>query len=61
MKPFTTFTIVVLSLVGFLHRLRLLLGWHVTVDDTVIPMWVSTAGLSFSFSLAVLLWWENRK
>ena len=61
MKPFTTITIVVLALVGFLQLLRLLLGWQVSVDNTVVPMWVSTTVLAFSFSLAVLLWWENRK
>jgi hypothetical protein len=61
MKPFTTITIVVLFLVGFLHLLRLLLGWQVNVDDTAVPMWVSMAGLGFSISLAALLWWENRK
>ncbi len=61
MKPFTTITIVVLFLVGFLHLLRLLLGWEVSVDDTVVPMWTSMAGLAFSFALAALLWWENRK
>lgn len=61
MKPFTTITIVVLALVGFVHLLRLLLGWQVSVDGTAIPTWVSVAGLAFSFSLAALLWWENRK
>ena len=61
MKPFTTLTIVVLALVAFLHLLRLLLEWRVTVDGTIIPMWVSVAGGAFAVSLALLLWWENRK
>lgn len=61
MKPFTTLTIVVLALVGFLHLLWLLLDWRVTVDTTVLPMWVSVAGAAFAVTLALLLWWENRK
>ncbi len=61
MKPFTTLTIVVLALVAFLHLLRLLLAWRVTIESTTIPMWVSVAGAAFGVSLALLLWWENRK
>jgi hypothetical protein len=61
MKPFTTLTIVVLALAGFLHLLRLLLDWQVTVDTTAIPMWFSVAGAAFAITLAALLWWENRK
>ena len=61
MKPFTTLTIVVLALVAFLHLLRLLLEWRVTVDSTTVPMWVSVAGAVFAVTLALLLWWENRK
>jgi hypothetical protein len=41
MKPAVIVTIVFLSIVAFLHLLRLLFGVGVTVDGVVVPMWAS--------------------
>ena len=60
MKPFTTSTFIVLSLVAILHAVRLGLGWSVTVDGANIPMWASVAGFVVAAGLAVGLWRETR-
>lgn len=59
MKPFTTVAIVVFALIAFMHVLRLVLGWEVTVNGIVIPMWVSVPGLVIAAGLAWMLWHEN--
>ncbi|MFQ5994789.1 MAG: hypothetical protein ACE5K1_06810 [Acidiferrobacterales bacterium] len=60
-KPFTTITVVIFMIVGFVHALRLLLGWEVTVDRTIVPMWASIAGLVVSVAMIAGLWWEHRR
>ncbi|GMQ89699.1 MAG: hypothetical protein BMS9Abin10_0704 [Gammaproteobacteria bacterium] len=47
--------------IGFVHVLRLLLGWEVLVGGVAIPMWVSVATLVGALILIGGLWWENRK
>ena len=61
MKPFTTIGVVIFALVALLHLLRLCLGWMVTLDGAVIPMWVSIPGFVVPATLAVLIWRESRK
>ncbi len=60
MKPFTTIAVVVLSLISFLHLLRLFFGWEVTVGGLVIPMWVSLLGFVIAAGLALMIWRETR-
>jgi hypothetical protein len=60
MKPFTIIAIVIFALVAAVHVLRLILGWEVVVNGTVIPMWVSVAGIIIAGGLAVLVWHESR-
>ena len=60
MKPFTTATLVILTLVAIVHALRLLLGWTVTVDGTDIPMWPSVLAFVITAGLALGLWREAR-
>lgn len=54
-----TLSIVLFTLVALAHLLRLALGWQVTVDAMVIPMWVSIAGTLVPAALAVMLWKEK--
>lgn len=54
-----TLSIVLFALVALAHLLRLALGWQVTVDAMVIPMWVSIAGTLVPAALAVMLWKEK--
>jgi hypothetical protein len=61
MKPFTTTAIAVFLLIALMHILRLVLGWEVTVNTVIIPMWVSVLGLVIAAGLAWLLWVENRR
>jgi hypothetical protein len=59
MKPFTAIAIAVFALIAFMHVVRLVLGWEVTVHGIVIPMWVSVLGLVIAIGLAWMLWHEN--
>jgi hypothetical protein len=59
-KPFTTIAIGVFSLVALLHILRLALGWEVTFQGGVVPLWVSVLGAVVAGGLAVMLWRESR-
>jgi hypothetical protein len=60
MRPFIRIAVAIFALVAFAHLLRLLLGWEVTVNHSVIPMWVSVLGLVIAATLAWMLWLENR-
>jgi hypothetical protein len=61
MKPFATIAIALFGLIAFMHILRLVLGWEVTVNTVIIPMWVSVLGLFIAGGLAWLLWLENKR
>jgi len=61
MKPFTTIAVVVFSLVSLMHLLRLFFGSEVTVNGSVVPMWLSVLGFLVAGVLAVMLWREARK
>lgn len=67
MKPFTTAAVAVFVLVAVLHLMRIVLGWHVIIGDSVvavggtsIPMWVSYLGVVVAAGLAVMVWRESR-
>jgi hypothetical protein len=34
------------------HAIRLLFGWHVTVENMVVPFWISGIGLAIAGYLA---------
>ena len=59
-KPFTTIAVSVFALVALMHVLRLALGWEVTFQGSVVPMWVSALGAIIAGGLAVMLWRESR-
>jgi len=54
-RPFTTATILLLGLMALLHLVRLLMGWEVTLNGAVIPMWVSAIGAIIAAVLAVMI------
>jgi len=60
MKPFTTIAIIVFSLIAFMHLLRLLFVWEVTINDMIVPVWLSVLGFIISSGLALMLWRESR-
>ncbi len=41
MKPATTIGVFLLALIAFGHLLRVLLGWGVIINNTIMPMWPS--------------------
>jgi len=59
MKPFTMIAVVVFALVALLHLLRLVLGWQITLNAVVIPIWASAVGLVITAVLAVMLYRES--
>jgi hypothetical protein len=61
MKPFTNIATAIFALIALMHLIRLILGWEVTVNAVIIPMWVSVLGLIVAVGLAWLLWLENRR
>ena len=60
MKPFTSLAIAIFTIVAIAHLLRILLGWEVIIQGTVVPMWASYLGLIIAGGLAFLLWRESR-
>jgi hypothetical protein len=61
MKPFTNIATAIFALIAIMHLIRLILGWEVTVNAVIIPMWVGVLGLIVAVGLAWLLWLENRR
>ena len=59
MKTGSLLGIIVFSLVAVAHLPRLLMGWQVTVDEWITPMWVSAIGVLLPGVIAYLLWKES--
>jgi hypothetical protein len=55
MKPFTNIAVVVFSLVALLQLLRIALGWEVTVNGILIPVWASVIACVIAATLAFKL------
>ncbi len=61
MKPFTSISVFFLTLIAFGHLLRVLTGWEIIINATVIPMWPSVLVFLVFGGLAVLLWREAKR
>lgn len=61
MKPFTTISVIVFSIIAFMHLLRLFFGWEVIINGMIIPIWISVPGFLIAAGLALMLWIESRK
>ena len=61
MKPFSTLTSALLTLVALIHLARYYMGWPVTIDNTAIPLWVSAVAVLVSGVLAVMVWKESHR
>ena len=59
-KPFTTIAVGIFVLVALVHVLRLVFGWEVTIQGSIVPMWVSVVGVVFAGGLAFMVWLESR-
>ena len=51
-RNFFLITSILFALIAFLHAVRLLLGWQVSVGGAVVPIWASLIGLAIAAFLA---------
>ncbi|MEO8417972.1 MAG: hypothetical protein ABI475_04520 [Methylophilaceae bacterium] len=59
MKPFTLLAIAVFVLMALMHVLRLFLGWDVSFNGMLVPLWASVLGFLIAGGLAFGLWRER--
>ena len=60
-KPVTTISVGVFSLIAVIQLLRLISRWEVTVNGVIVPVWVSGIAFLIAAGLAVMLWREKRR
>jgi hypothetical protein len=60
-RPFTSLAAIIFAVIAFVHLLRLIYGWAVTIVGADVPTWISVLGLLIAGGLAAGLWWESRK
>jgi hypothetical protein len=53
-RTFSLITAILFLLIALGQALRLLFGWHVTVENVVLPLWISWIGLAVTSYLAYL-------
>ena len=51
-RTFSLIAAAVFSLIALGHAIRLLFGWHVTVENIVVPGWISWIGVAVATYLA---------
>ena len=51
-RTFSLIAAAVFSLIALGHAVRLLFGWHVTVENVVAPVWTSWIGFAIAGYLA---------
>ncbi|OLD17937.1 MAG: hypothetical protein AUI85_05800 [Acidobacteriales bacterium 13_1_40CM_3_55_5] len=51
-RIFSLIASAVFLLIALGHALRLLFGWHITVGNIVVPVWMSWIGLAIAGYLA---------
>ena len=61
MKPFTTVAVILFSLIALVQLLRFVLGWEVTVNGVMIPVWASGIAFVIAGALAAMLWRESNR
>ena len=51
-QTFSLNTAVIFLLITFLHAIRLLRGWQVTIEGAVVPIWISWIALAIAAYLS---------
>jgi hypothetical protein len=59
MRPFTALAVLVFFIVAAVQLLRVLLGWVVTINGVLIPIWASVVICLITLILAVMTWREH--
>jgi membrane protein implicated in regulation of membrane protease activity len=60
MKPFTTLAVALLSLIAIMQFTRFVLGWEVTINGVIVPVWLSGIAFVIVAGIAAMLWRESR-
>ena len=61
MKPITAISVVLFALMAFGHLLRVLAGWELLINATIIPMWPSVLVFLVFGGVAIMLWREAKR
>ena len=61
MKPFTAITVVLLTLIAVVQLVRFVLGWEITVNGLIIPVWLSAIAFVIALGLAIMVWREAHR
>ncbi|MGH8105126.1 MAG: hypothetical protein ACREO1_04910 [Arenimonas sp.] len=61
MKPFTTIASALFAIIAFVHLIRFIQAWPVSVNGMVIPVWASAVAFAFTLMLSIMLWRESRR
>lgn len=59
-KPFTVIAIIIFATVSLIHLMRIIMGWHISVNGIDIPMWFSAIAVVVAAILAAMLRKEMR-
>jgi len=60
MKIGSKLAIIVFSVIGCAHLVRLVFAINLTVADWVVPQWISLLGFIGPAAIALLLWRESK-
>jgi hypothetical protein len=61
LKPFTTLSVFVFSIVALLQLVRAIAGWEITIDGASVPIWASIVAFVIATLLAISLWREAHR
>lgn len=61
MKPVSMIAVVVFGIVAMLQLMRFAMGWDVSVNGEMIPLWASLIACAVAGSLAFGLWREGHE
>jgi len=58
LKPFTTITVAIFTVIALVHLHRLFDGWEIIIAGFTVPVWWSAPCVVIAAGLAILLWRE---
>ena len=61
MRLIPLIAVIIFTFVAIVQATRYFYGWEVTVNGTVIPLWVSLVGTLVPGLMAILLWQDAQK
>ena len=61
MRTFNTVSVLILAFIAIMQGLRFALGWSLSINGFVVPLWPSAVAFIGFGLLAVMLWREGRR